>query len=121
MSEPVRKVSIVIPGRPFAKQRPRFDRRSGRAYTPGATVSFERSVGMIAAQHVQETMKGPIRVTVKAYFAPAQSWSKKKKAAALGQPHVQKPDADNLIKAVLDGLNRIAFPDDAQVFSQLSE
>ena len=33
-----------------------------------------------------------------------KSWSKKKKIEMLGQSHTQKPDIDNLIKAVLDSL-----------------
>lgn len=33
-----------------------------------------------------------------------QSWSKKKKAQMNGQPHMQKPDADNLIKALADAI-----------------
>ena len=32
----------------------------------------------------------------------AKSWSKKKKVAMLGEPHQQKPDLDNLVKAVFD-------------------
>lgn len=32
------------------------------------------------------------------------SWSKKKKAAMLGQPHQQRPDIDNLLKALQDAL-----------------
>lgn len=32
------------------------------------------------------------------------SWSKKKRAEMLGQPHRQKPDVDNLTKAVLDAV-----------------
>lgn len=32
------------------------------------------------------------------------SWSKKKRAEMLGQPHQQKPDVDNLTKAVLDAV-----------------
>lgn len=33
-----------------------------------------------------------------------QSWSKKKKEAMMNKPHQQRPDLDNLIKAVLDAL-----------------
>lgn len=33
------------------------------------------------------------------------SWSKRKKAAHLGKPHQQKPDIDNLCKAVMDALS----------------
>lgn len=32
------------------------------------------------------------------------SWSKKKREAMRGQPHQQRPDLDNLIKAVFDAL-----------------
>lgn len=104
-----------IPGKPFAKQRPRFDRRSGRAYTPGATVSFERTVGQWAIEAGAVPLEGPVRLTIIAIFEPAPSWPKKRRAAAMWNPHVQKPDLDNIEKAVLDGLNRIAFVDDAQV------
>ena len=39
------------------------------------------------------------------FFIPMpQSWSKKQKLAMLGQPHRQKPDADNLVKSLKDSL-----------------
>ena len=108
-------VTFEIPGKPFAKQRPRFSRRSGRAYTPSETVSFERQIGVIAAQYFDAPLAGPVRLSVAATFCPPPSWSKKKTAAHMNRFHIQKPDADNIIKAVKDGLNRIAFADDAQV------
>lgn len=108
-------VTFIIPGKPFAKQRPRFSRKSGRSYTPGETVSFERTVGQIAMQHFPQPITGPVRLTIFATFAPAQSWSKRKTAEHLHRPHTQKPDLDNIQKAICDGLNRIAFADDGQV------
>ena len=39
------------------------------------------------------------------------SWSKGKRAALLGQPHRQRPDLDNLLKALLDAL----LPEDSGV------
>ena len=108
-------ITFTIHGKPFAKQRPRFSRRSGRAYTPGETVSFERLVGDVAAEHFPKPMVGPVKLTIWATFQPAASWSKAKTAAALDRPHIQKPDLDNVGKAILDGLNRIAFADDSQV------
>ena len=30
-------------------------------------------------------------------------------------PHITKPDADNLAKCLLDALNGLAYPDDAQI------
>ena len=40
------------------------------------------------------------------------SWSKKKTAEQLGRPHQQKPDVDNLLKALLDAI----FENDCQVW-----
>lgn len=108
-------ITIEIPGKPFAKQRPRFSRKSGRAFTPAATVSFESTVGTLAAQHIKQPLTGPIRITIRATFEPPQSWSKKKTAEHLNRPHVQRPDLDNIGKAICDGLNRIAFADDSQI------
>ncbi|MGX9855799.1 RusA family crossover junction endodeoxyribonuclease [Limimaricola variabilis] len=109
------RITIVIPGKPFGKQRPKFDPRSGRAYTPDATVSFEQTVRELAAKQLTTPLEGPISMTLEAVFVPAKSWSKKRRAAALGTLHTQKPDLDNIEKAILDGLNRIAFADDQQV------
>lgn len=38
------------------------------------------------------------------YLPIPQSWSKRKKREMLGEPHRQKPDLDNLIKALGDAL-----------------
>lgn len=57
------------------------------------------------------TIPVPCKVTF--YIAMPDSWSKKKKAAMDGQPHMQKPDVDNLLKALLDAL----FEDDCAVWS----
>jgi Holliday junction resolvase RusA-like endonuclease len=107
--------TFVIPGNPFAKQRPRFSRRSGRAFTPAETVSFERTVGQIAMTHFPQPIEGPVKLTVWATFVPPQSWSKKKTAETLHRPHIQRPDLDNIAKAIADGLNRIAWADDGQI------
>lgn len=55
-----------------------------------------------------EILTGPLTMTIKFYFARPKS----KKA---GTPHIVKPDIDNLAKSVLDGINKIAYGDDAQV------
>lgn len=41
-----------------------------------------------------------------------QSWSKKKRAAMAGKPHQQKPDADNLLKALMDAI----YKDDCAIW-----
>lgn len=107
--------TFTIPGKPFGKQRPRATRQ-GRMYTPAATVDFESVVRQIAVEQFPEPLVGPVQVTVVATFAPAASWSSKKRVAHIGRPHCQKPDLDNCQKAIMDGLNRIAFADDSQVY-----
>ncbi|MBR9839919.1 MAG: RusA family crossover junction endodeoxyribonuclease [Rhodobacteraceae bacterium] len=110
-------VEFTIPGKPFAKQRPKAANVAGRArvYTPAETVSFERKVAEIARPDFPVPFEGPVRLRIVAIFPIPKSWTKARKAEALGGFHIQKPDADNLLKAVKDGLNRIAWGDDCQV------
>lgn len=74
----------------------------------------------IAEAKQWRTITGPLHVSVFAYLAMPSSWAKKKRAAHAGQYHAQKPDADNVTKAVLDALTDCeAWCDDAQVASCL--
>ena len=45
------------------------------------------------------------------YMPMPKSWSRKKKAKMIGKPHQQKPDVDNLAKALLDSV----FEDDSHI------
>lgn len=54
----------------------------------------------------------PVKVEMTAFFAIPKSWSKV--AADLG-PHSHKPDLDNIVKSVVDGMNGVVFIDDALV------
>lgn len=107
--------AFTIPGRPYGKKRPRFSRKSGRAYDPAGNAETEDAIGSIALPHFPYPLEGPVALHIIAGFSPAASWSKKRKAVSLGQPHTQKPDCDNLGKTVMDALNRIAWADDSQV------
>ena len=44
-----------------------------------------------------------------------KSTSKKKAAALDGTPHIKRPDADNVAKAILDALNTHAYNDDSAI------
>lgn len=46
----------------------------------------------------------PDSISLKFYIPMPPSWSKKKRAEMLGKPHQQRPDVDNLCKAVMDAL-----------------
>ncbi len=110
---------FTIPGKPYAKRRPRaaYNPKLGRSITfnaPG-NAEAERSVAHYAGQVIPAPIEGPVRVQIIAVFEVPKSWSKKRQREALGTYHTQKPDRDNVEKWVLDGMNRVAFADDGQV------
>ena len=113
-SQSVNNATFEILGQPVAKQRPRMA-RNGRVYTPAKTVAFEKAVRSIAAPHFPAPLHGPVKVTVWATFQPPVSWTKKKTAANMNRPHTQRPDLDNIAKAICDSLNGLAYVDDNQV------
>lgn len=110
-----------IPGRPTGKGRPKFARRGAHVatYTDAKTASYENKVALFAANAMQgrAAFEGPVCVSVVAHFAPPKSAPKAKRAAMLdGSIHPTiKPDLDNCIKAVLDGLQGVVFADDVAV------
>jgi Holliday junction resolvase RusA-like endonuclease len=102
-------IDLVIYGKPVGKARPRFSRRGGKVvtFTPRETQIYEQNIKSLAqvAMIGKDMFEGPVKVTIKAYF------SHKKKTGW----HVSRPDIDNIVKAILDGLNGIVFADDASV------
>lgn len=111
------KVEFTIPGKPFGKQRHRVGVVAGRAraFDTAENRSFEQKVAELARPLFPAPIEGPVRLRVVAVFEIPKSWPKKRQAAALDGYHTQKPDRDNIEKAVQDGLNRIAWRDDGQV------
>ena len=57
---------------------------------------------------------GPLNVVIELAFPMPQSWSYKKQAAMREAWHTQKPDIDNVVKAILDAL-KDRWRDDTQV------
>lgn len=111
-------VIICLPGAPAGKGRPRFSRRSGHAYTPAKTRSYESMLqgAAIEAMSGRPPIEGPIRVVIAAHFPVPASWSMKKRAAALlGAIRPGRPDWDNLAK-MLDSFNEVVWHDDSQVY-----
>lgn len=60
-------------------------------------------------------LDGPLSLTVHVRVQIPQSWSEKKRRAALGCHTTSKPDLDNIVKLIGDSLNGIAWADDKQV------
>lgn len=70
-----------------------------------------RAAGHIPAQ----PFTGPIRLELLFVLPLPQSWSRKKRIAFNGKPHVARPDLDNLEKVVKDACNGAFWIDDKQV------
>lgn len=103
------------------KGRPRF-RNTGKfiqTYTDSKTRDYEMSLKEAYLQANQESYMNPetpLELTLVVYQEIPKSTSKKKAKEMLDgyiRP-TKKPDADNIIKSVLDSLNKVAFYDDTQ-------
>ena len=113
------RVEFTVPGTPVAKGRPRFSRQGPfvRTYTPDKTYRYEQLVQLSFIQSEQPKLSGAVKVRILAYFPIPKSASKKKqKMMAEGEiRHTTKPDGENVSKAILDGLNKIAYDDDSNI------
>jgi Holliday junction resolvase RusA-like endonuclease len=98
----------TIPGPPIGKGRPRTAIRNGfvRTYTPKPTAQWEA----VAAATLMSRWDGapldvPVSVGIVALFPRPQRMIWKQKPM-LREPYCQKPDIDNMAKAVLDALEK---------------
>lgn len=92
--------TFVIPGPPVPKARARTVVKGGRtlSYTPAATRAYERSVRLLAKACGVRRTERPVVIRVYCYLADAR-----------------RRDLDNLVKAITDGLNGVAYADDSQI------
>ena len=102
--------TMTVNTTPVPKGRPRF--YGNHAVTPEKTRIYE---ALIRDSWTYGKMEGPIIVSMKFTFEIPKSYSKKKRSELLYRPKTTKPDLDNLVKAVLDGLQGEAFDDDSIV------
>ena len=113
MSDPL--VTIILPGDPVPKARPRFRivrPRNGAqfvtVYSDSQTVAYENALKRagIEAMMGAPAVSGPLSLVLTAYMPIPASWSTKKQAAAVAGDimPVSGIDLDNVIKQV-DGLN----------------
>lgn len=118
---------VTIPGQPVPKGRPRFQMRRGkpRVYTDGKTLAFERLVALCVSSSTATRGAprpmcgelGPVRLDIQAIFQRPIGMNRLKDSGDL-LPHVKRPDLDNVVKSVMDGIGKagdLIFRDDGQV------
>lgn len=116
-------MTIRLPGSPRGKGRPRFGRRGEfvAVWTDKKTLSYEESLSQAAieAMRAAPPRLGAVSVRIEAALAIPESWSKKKRLAALAGDVMPtgKPDFDNISKIVGDALNKIVWKDDSQIIN----
>lgn len=92
-------MKLIIPGRPVPAvrmtQRGKFVKPQAQRY-----LNYKQSVGWLAKGVFDGPIPKGVNASVEMVFALCGG---------------QTPDLDNLIKSILDGLNKIAWEDDKQV------
>lgn len=100
------RYTIEINTRPTPKARPRLSKFA--VYTPKKTADYEKLIAYEWKRRYKDlVLKNAVKLDLLFCFKKAKSCKK--------DYHTQRPDLDNLEKAILDGLNKVAFVDDCQV------
>jgi Holliday junction resolvase RusA-like endonuclease len=117
-------------GPPRGKGRPKATARNGfvSIYTDAKTRAYEASVSQCArlAMEGRSPFAGALSVSLQFRMPIPASATKRARAAMAANeiPHTSKPDTDNLVKAILDGLEsdptdkakrKIVFQNDCQI------
>lgn len=101
------KLEFTVDGNPIGKARPRVTKRA--TYTPATTTRYEDLVRYAALNNLKEDFEEnePLSVEVIAFFEVPKSYSRNKKTDCLAgwELPTKKPDADNIGKIIMDGMN----------------
>jgi len=106
------EISFFVPGIPTAWARTAS--YEGRRLTPAKQRAAMNTVGFYYANGKNPVFAGPLHVGVIATYPrpkkhkPGKLWPEWKSS---------RPDIDNILKLVADGLNGVAWYDDAQIVS----
>ena len=115
------QICFEVPGPPRGKGRPRFARRGNfvKTYTDAATASYEDQIRFYALQAMgsSEPLKTALEAFIYVRLPVPQSYSKKRTEACLSglERPCKKPDLDNIIKTMMDGMNEVIYDDDVQI------
>ena len=119
-------IEFVVYGEPMGKQRPKVSLHNGyaHAYTPKETLMYENKVAYAYKEVAKDFIfyrNDLLSVSITAFFPLNKSDYGKKglnKSGRYKLDQIYAPthkDIDNICKAILDGLNGVAWLDDKQV------
>jgi Holliday junction resolvase RusA-like endonuclease len=125
-------VVVELPGPPRGQGRPRSriaTKKGGDQFVAVYKDAESRSYEAMLRYAAQQAMAGrppyehPLNVRVTAFMPVPDSWSDRQKRLALqgARRPSGRPDADNILKAILDACNRIVWVDDARIVKLLIE
>ena len=106
-------------GKVIGKGRPRLNSYTGMVYTPTRTKDYEELVEQYFLLKYPrfKILEGRIKVSIIAYFSIPKT-TKKSDINDMLENNIsptKKPDIDNIVKAILDSMNKFAFKDDNQI------
>jgi Holliday junction resolvase RusA-like endonuclease len=114
-------ITLVVPGKPRGKGRPKFARRGNHVatYTDDQTVSAEEAIRALWREQGSTRLDGPLELTVQiVHERPRSHFLKSGDLSTEGRRHpvpMRKPDGDNVLKLAADALNTLAYRDDCQI------
>ncbi len=108
-----------VPGKVIGKGRPRLNSYTGVVYTPTRTKDYESLVEQYFLLKYPrfKALEGRIKVNIIAYFSIPKT-TKKADINEMLENNIsptKKPDIDNIVKSILDSMNKFAFKDDNQI------
>ena len=107
-------------GKVVGKGRPRVNTYTGNIYTPNTTKDYEnliREYFLVNNKGFKKVIEGRVKISIIAYLKIPKSAKKSDIEGMLNNEisPLKKPDIDNIIKVVLDALNKFVINDDIQV------
>ena len=103
-------VRFCVEGKVLGKPRPKVN-RNGRVWTPKRFADYEKKIADAYREAGGKLHEGEVRLAIVTHRSLPKSRPKKMES----EPDTFKPDIDNVLKIVLDALNKVAYSDDSQV------
>ena len=108
-----------VDGKIRGKDRPRFNRYNGKVYTTKQSRDFETLIkdSYLSVDGIYFGDDTYLRLEADLYFSIPKSYTKKRRSLCMENVErpKKKPDNDNILKAIADSLNEIAYKDDIQL------